>query len=394
MAEWTWVWQRSEWGEWTPRDFAVGEELESAVRRVSKIEQLSERISANDRQQLQAILLEQESITTSQIEGEILDRDSVRSSIARRLGLEYQLEEGRSSAQSTEGIVANLIDATQNYQEPLTHDRLHQWQAALFPTGRNCYGAPIDVGFYRTDPSPMQVVSERRGGRTAKVHYEAPPTHQVPQEMDRFLTWFNSSASKPSYVRAAIATYWFVSIHPYEDGNGRLCRLISDLAIAQAEHHPHRLYSFSGALMSSKQHREAYYGHLESCQKGLRPLGQWVAFFIEAIGDAASQSLVYANDIIRKTQFWDRYRSHDINARQKLLINKVLDEGSEFEGHISNKRYTKILEAAKIHVAPVTSKRDLADLVNKGIMVPTVSSGRNAAYRLNDVIESNIDSSC
>ncbi len=387
MSEWTWVWERPEWGQWASKDFTVADELESAIRKISKIERLSERISPEDQARLQATLLEQESITTSQIEGELLDRESVRSSIARRLGLETQLADSSSKGQSTDGIVANLIDATQNYQTPLTHERLHQWQAALFPTGRNHYGEPIDVGFYPTAPSPMQVVSERKGGQVVKVHYEAPPTQQVSLEMERFLKWFNNPSITPSYVRAAIATYWFVSIHPYEDGNGRLCRFISDLAIAQAEHNPLRLYSFSNVLMSSKAHREAYYEHLESCQKGHRPLQTWVTFFLEALEEAASQSLVYAKDIIRKTQFWDKYRTVGTNPRQKLLLNYVLDQGSEFEDHISHKRYTKILENAKVYVSPITTKRDLADLVINGIITPTVTSGRNAAYRLDDHLD-------
>ena len=373
-----WAWQREDWGRWNLSDIYVTEQLEKTVRAVSKIQALSSILSSKDRSAIKARLLEEETIHTSAIEGKVLDRDSVRSSIVRRLGIasgDIKLPKNRS----VDGIIETLLDATEGYESSLTHERLYRWQASLFPTGRDEYGYPIEVGCYRTSREEMKVVS--RIGHRELIHYVAPPSSVVSEEMSTFVHWFNHTAATPNYIRAAIATYWFVSIHPFEDGNGRLCRVVADMAIAQAEDTALRLYSFSASLREDTSLITAYYDLLEACQRGEKPLQDWVAFFLQVVETAAQRTAITLSDIQKKTIFWDKCRLKEIplNERQIKFLNIVLDQGSLFEGHIKRKKYHKINK----HISEETAKRDLQDLQKKGVTIAIQTVGRNAGYQLN-----------
>ncbi|UZE96222.1 Fic family protein [Alkalimarinus alittae] len=373
-----WAWQRKDWGNWNLSNIHASDQLEKSVRTVSKIQTLSSQLSTKDKNNIKAKLLEEETIHTSAIEGKILDRDSVRSSISRRLGIASDhIKQAKN--RSIDGIIETLLDATEGYESPLTYNRLCRWQSSLFPTGRDEYGYPIETGCYRTSNEDMKVVSLI--GNREVTHYIAPPSDTVPVEMDTFISWFNHTAKKPSYIRAAIATYWFVSIHPFDDGNGRLCRAVADMAIAQAEDTGLRLYSFSSTLRASAPLMKEYYNLLEACQRGEKTLNDWVIFFLEVVEQAAHDASVLLFDINKKTAFWDKCRIREtvLNERQIKFLNVVLDQGSSFVGNIQRKRYHKINK----HVSEETIKRDLQDLLKKDVIISIQTVGRNAGYQLN-----------
>ncbi len=369
-----WAWERADWGAWEPTPLVYGASLEQSVRAVARIGALSARLSEQDHLASEAALLEKESLQTSLIEGHLLNRDSIRSSIARKLGI---LPLAQPPTREVDGLVDMLLDATRRYDQPLTHERLCRWQAGLFPSGRDEHGFPIEVGAYRSSPAPMKVISMK--GRREIVHYIAPPSSQLEAEMARFVEWFNNSGQMPSYLRAAIASYWFVSIHPFEDGNGRLCRAIADMAIAQAEQSPYRLYSFSETLKAQKNSLDQYYQRLEACQRNDLSIDQWLAFFLETLTESAYRAEQLLEGILKKTAFWDACRDVSLNERQRKFLNWVLDQGSEFEGHIKRRRYGKINR----DISDATIKRDLLDMVKKQILLPIETVGRNAGYRIN-----------
>jgi Fic family protein len=367
-----WIWKSREWGRWDVSHLQAAKELEMAVRAVAAVNNVWQRLSEKDRLASEALILEQESLETSLIEGKVLDRASVRSSIAQRLGLERG---GLTpDTRETAGLVDILLDASRHFDNALDEERLHRWHAALFPTGRSELGYRIPVGKYRTHREPMQVVSGSHGRE--KVHYEAPPSEQVPAEMARFLSWFNDTADQATYVRAALAKFWFVSIHPYEDGNGRLSRCLSDLAVAQAERNPWRLYSLSN-IFHAQGNR--YYDVLEMCQKGKAPIDVWVKHFLESLAEAATQAFEISRDVIRKTAFWDSCLRIALNARQRKFLETVLDKGHQFEGVINRKKYLRINK----RISTATAQRDIKDLVDKAILTPVATKGRNAGYEIN-----------
>lgn len=367
-----WIWKSREWGYWDLSQIHAAQALESAVRAVAAVNSVWQRLSEKDRLISEAFILEQESVDTSLIEGKMLDRDSVRSSIAQRLGL----EQGglKPETRETAGLVDILLDASRNFEKPLDEERLHRWHAALFPSGRSELGYRIHVGKYRTHSEPMQVVSGSYGRE--KVHYEAPPSEQVLEEMSRFLSWFNDTACEATYIRAALAKFWFVSIHPYEDGNGRLSRCLSDLAIAQAEKNPWRLYSLSNIFYAQGNR---YYNALEMCQKGRVSIDAWVKHFLESIAEAATEAFEIARDVVKKAAFWDKCRQAPLNERQKKLLDTVLEKGHKFEGIINRKKYLRINKK----MSTATAQRDLKDLVGKNILKPVKTTGRNAGYEIN-----------
>jgi len=375
-----WAWQRDDWGVWDVTLFADSSSLESAVRAVSRINVLSSQFTKKDKVAAEAKFLEEESIQTSYIEGKILDRDSVRSSIARKLGI---LPVGHSSKHRTrdaDGLIETLIDATGNYVEPLSHERLFRWQASLFPSGRDEHGYPIEVGGYRTSSEEMKVVSISNKGQKEFVHYIAPPSQSVHGEMERFILWFNSTSRSPNFLRAAMATYWFVSIHPFEDGNGRICRVIADMAVAQAEKSTSRLYSLSNTLIEDKHLLNRYYETLEQCQKGTEPIDKWLGFFLDVIQASAERAEISLDDILKKVTFWDACRNTQLSERQKKYLNFVLDKGSFWKAtKIDRKNYKDIVGG----ISPATAKRDLQDLAGKEVLITKDTVGRNAGYEIN-----------
>lgn len=317
-----------------------------------------------------AAVLVEDGVTTSAIEGERLDAAAVRSSVARRLGLSTA---GLPAApRAVNGLVEVLLDATQRHDRRLTRARLFGWQAALFPTGYSGL-RKIRTGALR-GKAPMRVVSGRLGRE--RVHFEAPPRARLEAELERFLTWFGSPPNDlDGLTRAGLAHLWFVTLHPFEDGNGRLARAITDMALAQDDGQPMRAFSLSSQLL---RERDAYYAALEGAQRGGLEVTDWLEWFLAQVELAAEAAEVTIADTLAKARFWVRHRTTDLNQRQRKTLNRLLDAGrAGFEGGINIRKYIGLTKASR-----VTAYRELAGLVEKGCLEPTGKGGRSSAYRL------------
>jgi len=311
--------------------------------------------------------LTQEIVHSSEIEGQLLNRDSVRSSVARMLGLAY---DGLPKEDHyIEGVVQVMLDATQNYADTVDEQRLFGWHAALFPTGYS--GAfKIKVAGWREGIEAMQVVSGAFG--KLKVHYEAPGSDLVPQMMADLMTWINDDIQNiDPLVKAAVAHLWFVTIHPFDDGNGRLCRTITEMLLSKADKTGKRYYSLSSVILNN---RKAYYEHLEAAQKGSLDVTDWVEWFLEALKEAVEVSLSLTDAVVRKTQFWDKHRDTPVNERQRKVLNMLFDG---FDGKLNSSKWYKIN-----HCSQDTANRDIKDLIAKGILRITGEGGRSTNYEL------------
>lgn len=318
--------------------------------------------------QAQAEILVEEAIKTSAIEGEQLDVRSVRSSVARRLGLPSA---GLPVDRRIDDLVSVLVDATQNFDKPLTNERLWGWQAALFPSGYSGMHK-IKVGGWRDSTEPMQVVSGPIGRE--KIHFEAPPADMLDAEMGRFLSWWDDSLGKvEGLIRAALVHLWFVTIHPFDDGNGRIARALTDMALAQDDKQRVRYYSLSTQIMAE---REGYYDILEKTQKGSGDVTEWLAWFMGCFARAIEKSEDIMRGVFSKEEFWKLHAQAQLTERQKKVINRLLDAGVEgFEG-ITTQKY-----ASMTHVSRATAFRELDQLLELGI-VKRVGQGRAAKYEL------------
>jgi len=306
-------------------------------------------------------------VNSSAIEGETLNPDEVRSSIARRLGLDVA---GLPRAgRDVEGIVEMMLDATGKFTEPLTKDRLFGWHASLFPTGRSGMHE-IAVGQWRpNEAGEMQVVSGPIGRE--RVHFKAPDAENLESEMKAFIDWFNGPASVDPVLKAGIAHFWFVTIHPFEDGNGRIARAIADMALARADGTKHRFYSMSSQIAVERQD---YYLELEIAQRGDLDITRWLAWFLDCLGraiDGADQTL---GAVLHKAKLWQRINRNPVNERQRLVINQLL---SDFKGHLTTSKYAKLAKCS-----PDTALRDVRELLSRGILLQNESGGRSTSYRL------------
>lgn len=303
-------------------------------------------------------------LKSSEIEGEMLNYEQVRSSIARKLGLEYA---GMVlSDRYVEGVVEMMLDATQNYLEPLDDERLFGWQAALFPTGRSGMHN-IETGCYRN--GEMQVVSDPMGKE--KVHYQAPPPEQVRHMMEEFLTWFNGETQLDSVIKSAIAHFWFIIIHPFDDGNGRIARAISDLLLARSDNSPQRFYSLSNQILIE---RKVYYQVLQQTQYKDGNSTDWLRWFLNCLYRALESSEETVKKVLYKAEFWDKHKDTLLNSRQRLMLNKILDG---FEGKLKSSKWAKITKCS-----PDTALRDIKDLMEKGILKQEKSGGRSTNYEI------------
>ena len=364
----TYIWQGEGWHHFSWDHAAV----DSLLTLAKSVQRDFYRHSSFLRLQDQGEILVQEALTTSAIEGEFLDSASIRSSVARRLGLP---QAGLPDiSRHSDGLVEVLIDATIRYQEPLTEGRLFGWHAALFPTGYSGMHK-IKVGAWRTLSSPMEVISGPMGKE--KVHFEAPPSSQVIKEMNQFLAWWESPDQEISGIlRAGIAHFWFVTIHPFEDGNGRITRAITDMALAQDEKSGKRLYSLSSQILADKKR---YYEVLEKTQKGSGDITEWLLWFLTLF----VQSIQHSHKLIEKSiligKFYLFHAATALNERQRKVLIKLLDAlHDEFEGGMNNKKYCHITKTST-----ETSKRDLKDLVEKSVLLQNEGGGRSTSYRLN-----------
>ena len=301
-------------------------------------------------------------VASSEIEGLLINSDQVRSSIARRMGIKITGEV--PYGHYVEGIVEMMLDAVQGYDKPLTNDRLFGWHCCLFPGGRSGY-EEINVGKYRVDE--MSVISGALDRE--KVHYRAPSPDRVQKEMDVFLKWFNDPSTPRDYIKSAVAHFWFVSIHPFDDGNGRIGRAIADMVLSQADNSPRRYFSMSRQI---GQEKNKYYDILERCQKGTTDLTAWIEWYLDCMLRAIKGAEEMLSSILDKAVFWQNHSQADINERQRTVLNIFLDED---KGKLTAKRWAKLAK-----VSPDTAVRDVQYLTEIGILVPEEGKVRNIAY--------------
>ncbi|AZI35214.1 hypothetical protein NT2_35_00010 [Caenibius tardaugens NBRC 16725] len=311
--------------------------------------------------------LTEDVLKSSEIEGEQLDKEQVRSSIARRLGMDIA---GLIPAErNVEGVVEMMLDATQNYSEPLTEERLFAWHASLFPTGRSGM-TKIIVGGWRDDASgTMQVVSGPIGRE--RVHYEAPAAPRLPAEMAALLYWMEHETGIDPVIKAGLAHLWFVTIHPFEDGNGRIARAIADLYLARSEQSQQRFYSMSSQIRAE---RNRYYDMLEATQKGGLDVTEWLRWFLDCLERAIVRAEETLASVMEKARLWDAIKGHPISERQRLVINRLLDG---FEGKLTSSKWAKLAKCSQD-----TAARDIDDLVKRGILVRSEAGGRSTSYTL------------
>ena len=309
-------------------------------------------------------------VKSSAIEGENLNPEEVRSSIARRLGID--IAGLIPASRDVEGIVEMMLDATQQFSKPLTKDRLFDWHATLFPTGRSGMHK-ITVGGWRTvEAGPMQVVSGPIGKE--KVHFEAPPAERLEKEMKTFLAWLAGEDDTDPVIKAGIAHLWFVTIHPFEDGNGRIARAIGDMALARADGTPDRFYSLSSQIEAE---RKQYYNQLESQQRATPDITDWLSWFLDCLGRAISNAETTLGNVLFKAQLWDIINQKPVNDRQRLIINRMLED--DFEGFMNTSKYAKLAKCSND-----TALRDIQELKERGIFIQNPGGGRSTSYRLPD----------
>jgi Fic family protein len=314
--------------------------------------------------------LTEDVLKTSEIEGEKLDPAQVRSSIARRLGMDVA---GLVPAdRQVEGIVEVMLDATRNFDRRLTRKRLFDWHAALFPTGRSGMSR-INVGAWRDDRAgPMQVVSGAVGKE--KVHFTAPPARRVEAEVTRFLEWFDGRVESDPVLISGLAHLRFVTIHPFDDGNGRIARAVADMALARSEKSRERFYSMSSQI---RQERNAYYSILERTQKGALDVTEWLVWFLECFRRAVNSAQAMLDGTLRKARFWEKHAAQSINERQREILNRLLDG---FEGKLTTSKWAKINKCSQD-----TAYRDILALVDRGILKKEPSGGRSTSYALAEI---------
>lgn len=308
-------------------------------------------------------------VKSSAIEGEELNPHEVRSSIARRLGMDIAglIPAGRH----VEGMVEMMLDATQNFSKPLTKQRLFDWHAVLFPTGRSGMHT-IRVGNWRNDDNgPMQVVSGPIGRE--KIHFEAPSAEKLEKEMALFLSWFEAKQNKMDPIlKAGVAHFWFVTLHPFEDGNGRIARAIADMALARADGIPERFYSLSAQF---DDERKDYYIQLERQQRNTPEITDWLEWFLNCLGRAVSNAEKTLHQVMFKAKLWERINQDPVNQRQRLIINRMLEE--DFEGHMNTSKYAKLAKCSND-----TALRDIQELKARGILIQNPGGGRSISYKL------------
>jgi len=369
------IWELEKWPKFTWNIEELKPRLEAVRQQQGQLLGQSGDLSRELDLQAQMDALIQNAIRTSEIEGEHLNVDSVRSSVARQLGLPRA--GFRDSTVQTDAIVGMLLEATQNLQAPLTQAQLCHWQAALFPDGAGLVN-PAGVGELRGEAA-MQVVSGRVDRPT--VHFEAPPRDQLEQELAEFLKWFNQPLKAPDgLLRAGIAHLWLVTLHPFDDGNGRVARAVTDRALAQAEQQSIRFYSLSAAIM---ERRKEYYEQLEKTQKGGLDITPWLSWFLSVLEDALKQGQIRFMCVLQKTRFWQRHSQTPLTERQIKMLNRLLDVGAAqagaegFEQGINAEKYKNLVKVSK-----ATATRDLTDLLDKGCLIKLSAGGRSTRYAI------------
>ena len=362
------IWQHPSWANFTWDNNRLINLLSEVRNLEGRVYGLMSGMGLDSQNRASLDIMTENVLRSSEIEGELLNPDRVRSSIARHLGLDT---EGLPDPDHyTEGVVQVMLDAVRNNDKPLTHDRLFNWHAALFPTGRSGM-YPITVAEYRKGNEPMQVVSGAMGRE--RVHYEAPKSDDVPSMMDIFLNWINDNINIDPIIKAAVAHLWFVAIHPFDDGNGRLTRTITDMLLTKADGMPHRFYSMSAEIL---RERKAYYEVLEKTTTGNLDITTWIEWFLLTLRSAILRSETTVNRVLKKSLFWQANREIKMNERQIKIVNKLWDG---FEGKLTTSKWAKIAKTSQ-----ATALRDITDLVEKGILVVADEGGRSTNYLLKE----------
>ena len=371
-GEYTYIWQLSDWPTWRFDLAALAQPLADVSRAQGLLMGRLADVGMALRDQASLSVLTEDVIKTSEIEGEQLNVESVRSSIARKLGVDI----GALAPvdRQVEGMVEMVLDATANCKAPLSRERLLGWHAALFPTGFSGL-VPIRAGSWRDDGTgPMQVVSGPLGRQ--RVHFEAPPADRLESEIHRFLAWANSATDEVPLIKAGLAHLWLVTLHPFDDGNGRIARGVGDLFLARADGSPQRFYSLSAQI---QRERKAYYNILERTQKQSLDVTEWLAWFLNALHRAVDEAQHTLNAVLAKTRFWQRWATTPLNERQVKLVNRMLDG---FEGKLTSSKWAAIAKCS-----PDTALRDITDLVNRGVLQKSHAGGRSTSYELSEASE-------
>ena len=368
-GDYRYIWQAIDWPNWHFDLAALARPMAEVSHAQGLLMGRLADVGTALRDQASLAALTEDVVKTSEIEGEQLNVESVRSSIARRLGVDI----GALAPvdRHVEGVVEMVLDATANCNAPVSRERLFGWHAALFPTGYTGLSR-INVGLWRDDASgPMQVVSGPVGRQ--KVHFEAPPAGRLESEISRFLDWVNSASNEPPLLKAGLGHLWFVTLHPFDDGNGRIARAIGDLLLARADGNPQRFYSLSAQI---QRERKAYYDILERAQKRSMDVTEWLAWFLDTLHRAVDQAQYTLDAVLTKTRFWQRWGTMPLNERQVRLLNKLLDG---FEGKLTSSKWAAIAKCS-----PDTALRDINDLLTRAVLLKAKAGGRSTSYELSD----------
>ena len=359
--------ERKDWPRFHWSADKLAEPLADVSRRQGRLIGHMEALGFNLQQEAVLETLTVDVLKSSEIEGERLDAEQVRSSIARRLGIDIGAL--KPVDRHVEGVVEMMLDATRHYNRPLTEERLFAWHASLFPTGRSGM-TKITTGGWRDDRTgPMQVVSGPMGKE--RVHFEAPAAKRLPREIRAFLAWFAGKEPIDPVLKAGLAHLWFVSIHPFDDGNGRIARAIADMALARSENSSQRFYSMSAQI---RQERSDYYDILEATQKGTMDVTPWMEWFLCCLGRAIAGAQGTLSYVLAKARFWDRIKDVPLNDRQRSIINRLLDG---FEGKLTTSKYATLTKCSQD-----TAHRDILALVDHGVLVRNPEGGRSTSYSL------------
>lgn len=364
------IWELPDWPQFRWDQDRLANVLAEARHEQGRLLGRMEALGFQLREEAVLRTLTQDVLKSSEIEGEKLDPEQVRSSIARRLGMDVGAL--TPADRDVEGVVEMMLDATRRYDQQLTVERLFGWHASLFPTGRSGM-TKIRVGQWRDDSGgPMQVISGPFGKE--RVHYQAPPADRLEREMAAFLEWFNSEPATDPVLKAGLAHLWFVTIHPFDDGNGRIARGIADMALARSEQSAQRFYSMSAQI---RQERNDYYDMLEATQKGTMDVTDWHAWFLRCLKRAFDGAQETLSSVLFKARFWDRFATEALNERQIKVINRMLDG---FEGKLTSSKWAKLAKCSQD-----TAYRDIQDLMERGVLKKNPGGGRSTSYDLAEI---------
>lgn len=365
------LWEQSNWPAFTWDERSIATLLARVSHKQGRLLGKMESLGFDLRAEANLRTLTEDVIKTSDIEGETLEPSQVRSSIARQLGMDVA---GLvPSERHVDGVVEMMLNATNNFADPLTEARMLSWHAALFPTGHSGM-QKIAAGRWRNDSDgPMQVVSGPMGKDV--VHYQAPPANRITDEISRFIDWFEHPSDTNPILMSGLAHFWFVTIHPFDDGNGRIARALADMALARADNSAQRFYSMSSQI---RKERSDYYTTLEWSQKGELDITRWQTWFLECLERALDGASDILGAVLEKAQFWERFSKTPMNERQTKVLNRILDG---FEGKLTSSKWAKLAKCSQD-----TASRDIADLIDKGVLLKNAGGGRSTSYSIASIV--------